>query len=331
MDQSAISDTPITVRRGNLIAVAAPCRTLGPMVAGSLWSLDEIFASDARNKRFLALFILLLSGIAFLLARMTADHLVTPLEAVEKTLRSVSAGDLSGSTGLSRADELGQMTHAFDEMISGLRERKELGKFVSGAIESALDTRTASDEKAHKIMGTVLVTDIRAFTTMSETYPPTEIVEMLNVHMEAMTSAITRHGGRVDRFIGDAVVALFQTPEKDSGMSSALSAAIEMNAAHSAINQERVSSGKFSYLIGIGISTGELMAGTLDGGRRRDFIVIGEPRSMAESLENLSRRGKYTKILVDTLIAKALSGIYLFEAVPHHEASELVRRKDQTG
>jgi len=330
LDQSAISDTPITVRRGNLLAVAAPCRTLGPMVAGSIWSLDEIYSSDTRNKLILALFVLLLSGFAVFLARMTADHLVTPLEAVEKTLRSVSAGDLSGSTGLSRADELGQMTRAFDEMISGLRERRELGKFVSGAIESALDTRNMSDVQAQKIMGTVLVTDIRAFTTMSETYSPTEIVEMLNVHMEAMTAAITRNGGRVDRFIGDAVVALFQTPEKDAGMSSALSAALEMNAAHSAINGDRIASGKFSYAIGIGISSGELMAGTLDGGRRRDFIVIGEPRSMAESLENLSRRGRHTRILVDENVAQALSGTYLFEPVPRQAASEVVMRKAPT-
>lgn len=329
IDHSAISDTPITICRGNQLAVAAPCRTLGPMITASLWSLDEILEADSHKKLLLGLFTMLLGLIAFLLARLTADHLVTPLETVERTLKSVSAGDLSCTTGLERPDELGRMTASFDAMISGLRERRELGKFVSGAIESTLGPGDIQASRASTVMGTILVSDIRSFTTMSESNPPAEIVDLLNVHMEAMTSAIIRHGGRVDRFIGDAVVALFLTPEQNAGASSAVAAALDMNAASDRINQGRRESGTFTYGIGIGIATGELMTGSLDGGRRRDFIVIGEPRSRAEILENRSKKGRHTRIIVDQATAAQVDDTYIFENFPQEHAAELVCRKGE--
>lgn len=327
MDHAAISDTPVTIRRGNYLAVAAPCRTLGPMVTASLWSLDDILADDSRNKNLLALFTILLGLIAYILGRLTSDHLVTPLETVEKTLKCVSSGDLSGRTGLERADELGRMTASFDDMIAGLRERRELGKFVSGAIESAIGSGNMQASRASSVMGTVLVSDIRSFTTMSETHPPAHIVDMLNTHMEAMTAAITRHGGRVDRFIGDAVVALFQAPEQDAGASSAVAAALDMNAASDRINHERRESGTFTYSMGIGIATGELMTGPLDGARRRDFIVIGEPRMRAEILENRTKQGRHTRIIVDNATAAHVDTTYEFEIIPGEDAAELIGRK----
>ncbi|HEY9069011.1 MAG TPA: adenylate/guanylate cyclase domain-containing protein, partial [Candidatus Ozemobacteraceae bacterium] len=328
MDHSALSDTPVTIRRGTRLAVAAPCRTLGPMVTASLWSLDDILATDAWNKALLALFTVLLGLLAYHLARLTADHLVTPLESVDRALRSVTSGNLTVRTGLARVDELGRMTVAFDEMIDGLRERRELGKFVSGAIESSLGREDMETSRAEAITGTILVSDIRSFTTMSESHPPGEIVALLNTHMEAMTAAILRHDGHIDRFIGDAVVALFRKPASDGGASAALAAAIEMNAETNRINQLRANTGSFTYAIGIGIATGDLMTGTLDGGRRRDFVVIGHPRSRAEILENLSKRGRHTHIIVDQETISLLSDAFEFEPLPREQASELVRRKE---
>lgn len=330
MDHSAISDTPVILRRGNLLAVAAPCRTLGPMVTGSILQIDEILDADARNKRLLLLFALTLGIMAFILGRLTADYLVTPLEAVERTLRNVSTGDLTGRTGMARADEIGRMTSSFDEMIDGLRERRELGKFVSGAIDSALDSRGVEKSLAQSVQGTVLVSDVRSFTTMSESHPPADIVALLNTHMEAMTAAIARRGGRIDRFIGDAVVAVFLAPEQTYGASSAVAAAIEMNAATREINRRREEAGTFTYRIGIGIASGELMTGTLDGARRRDFIVIGEPRSRAEALENRSKTGRHTRIILDRTTAALVDTEYLFEEFPEESAVELIdtRRRD---
>lgn len=324
MDQSAISDTPVTLRRGDLLAIAAPCRTLGPMVTGSIWQLDDILAADARNKRLLMLFAFVLGIIAFLLGRLTSDYLVTPLETVERTLGLVSNGDLSGRTGLERSDEIGRMTASFDAMISGLRERRELGKFVSGAIDSALDDRGLRKSLAQSVRGSVLVSDVRSFTTMSESHPPAEIVALLNTHMEAMTSAITRYGGRVDRFIGDAIVAVFLSPEQDSGAASAVAAAIDMNAATQEINRRRTEAGTFTYRIGIGVASGDLMTGTLEGARRRDFIVIGEPRSRAEILENRSKKGRHTRIILDQATAAIVTGMYLFEELPQESAVEVI-------
>jgi len=328
MDHAALADTPITIRRGTLLAVAAPCRTLGPMVTASLWSVDGILDIDARNKSLLALFTALLGVIAYRLARLTADHLVTPLEAVDRTLRNVSSGNLTVRTGLERPDELGQMTVSFDAMIDGLRERRELGKFVSGAIESSLDREDMETARADAFTGTILVSDIRSFTTMSESHPPAEIVDLLNTHMEAMTSAILRHGGHVDRFIGDAVVALFRATGPDAGAHAALLAALEMNAEVERINRLRAVSGSFTYAVGIGIATGELMAGTLAGSRRRDYVVIGTPRGRAEALENLSKRGRHSRIIADEATVSLAGPSFVFEPFPREQAAELVRRRE---
>ncbi|MBP7634043.1 hypothetical protein KBA41_07715 [Candidatus Ozemobacteraceae bacterium] len=324
MDASAISDSPVTLRRGALLAVSVPCRTLGPMVTGSIWELDELTQADTSYKRLLLLFALLLGFIALMLGRLTAEHLVTPLETVEKTLKLVSTGNLSKGTGLERSDEIGRVTASFDAMIAGLRERRELGKFVSGAIDSAFDTAEIIDSHAMSVRGTVLVSDVRSFTTMSESHPPAEIVALLNTHMEAMTAAIGRHGGRVDRFIGDAVVAVFFAPGQDAGASSAVAAAIEMNAATDEINRRRLDAGTFPYGIGIGITTGELMTGSLGGARRRDFIVIGKPRQRAENLENRSKTGRHTRIILDRATAELVSATYLLEELPQESASELI-------
>lgn len=328
MDTSAISDSPVTLRRGPLLAVSAPCRTLGPMVTGSIWELDELHEADTRYKRLLLLFALLLGFIALMLGRLTAEHLVTPLETVEKTLKLVSTGNISRGTGLERSDEIGRMTASFDAMIAGLRERRELGKFVSGAIDSAFEASEALNSHAMSARGTVLVTDVRSFTTMSESHPPAEIVSLLNTHMEAMTAAIARHGGRVDRFIGDAVVAVFFAPAQDAGASSAVAAALEMNAATSEINSRRLAAGTFPYRIGIGVATGDLMTGSLSGARRRDYIVIGEARRRAEGLENRSKSGRHTRIILDRATAELVSDIYSLEELPQESASELIGPKE---
>jgi adenylate cyclase len=135
---------------------------------------------------------------------------------------------------------------------------------------------------------------------MSESNPPLEIVGMLNDYLEVMTLVIQEHGGVIDKFIGDAIMAVFY-PD-DSGRSDeerALVASLDMRDALQKFNKKRVEEGKFEIDNGIGLNTGNVIKGSIGSRKHRvDLTVIGDNVNVAARLESLSKEGKYTKIII---------------------------------
>lgn len=137
---------------------------------------------------------------------------------------------------------------------------------------------------------TILFADIRNFTTLSEQMDPAEVVSLLNSYYPRMINVIFRHQGMVDKFIGDAILAVFgvPAPRPDDAL-RAVRAALAMRRELGVINQERQARGLLSVEIGIGITSGTVISGNIGSERRMDFTVIGDPVNLAARLEGMTK------------------------------------------
>ncbi len=140
---------------------------------------------------------------------------------------------------------------------------------------------------------TILLSDLRGFTAMSERYSAMRMVEALNRYLERMSEIILRHGGTIDKFMGDSIMALFGAPEAMANdVESALRCAIAMQAAMAEINAVNLQMGMAPLYMGIGINTGEVVLGNLGSSYHSEYTVIGDEVNLASRVEAHSLRGQ---------------------------------------
>jgi len=140
---------------------------------------------------------------------------------------------------------------------------------------------------------TVLFADIRGFTRMVSGAEPAEIVSELNLNLTVMSEAVIEHGGTLDKFLGDGIMALFGAPlAHDNDDERAVRAAIEMQRKVKAINQERTSDGRVAMWVGIGIASGPAVVGNIGSNLRMEYTAIGDCVNMASRLQALARGGE---------------------------------------
>jgi adenylate cyclase len=154
---------------------------------------------------------------------------------------------------------------------------------------------------------TILLTDIRNFTTLSEQMDPWNVVELLNTYFPRIINVIFRHQGMVDKFIGDSILAVFGVPvPREDDALRAVRAALEIRGQLQAINKERVRKKQMTVDMGIGITSGTVISGNIGSERRMDYTVIGDPVNLAARLEGLTKEVK-RRILVNERVRDAIS------------------------
>jgi adenylate cyclase len=159
---------------------------------------------------------------------------------------------------------------------------------------------------------TVLFADIRGFTRMSEHAPPEKIVGLLNRYFSAMTDIIFAHGGTLDKYLGDGLMALFGAPTTTpEDASNALNAAVAMQRRILGINQELRSEGLAEIGVGIGMHTGEVTVGYIGSERRSEYTAIGDAVNTAARLESNAKGGE---ILISEATSKAGGARYKLKA-----------------
>lgn len=253
-----------------------------------------------------------LAGVALaaFAALAFARNLSRPVQQLAEHTRQVATGDYSRRLELDRADELGELAGAFNQMTTGLAERDRvrdlLGKVVSPEIATQLlrsDVQLGGEEREV----TVLFSDLRDFTSLSEKLPPAEVLALLNRYLDRMSGIVERHGGVIDKYIGDAIMALFGAPVAlPHAAARAISAAQDMKAALAELNRELAAEGKPALGIGIGINTGRVIAGNMGSATRLNYTVIGDAVNLAARLEGLTKEPIYdARIIVTAATAEA--------------------------
>ena len=226
-------------------------------------------------------------------ALMVSRSITTPLKELLVEMKKVENGILETRVHITSTDEVAVLARGFNGMVEGLRERERIrdvfGKYVSSEIRDQIlkgEVELGGKEES----ATILFCDIRNFTTLSEEHSPAEIVEMLNQYFTEMVRAIRTHGGVVDKFIGDAVMAIFGAfGDVKNHASSALAAAEEMLRrleAHNFLQQTR---GEPIFEIGIGIHTGPVILGNIGSEDRREFTAIGDTVNTASRIESQTK------------------------------------------
>lgn len=254
--------------------------------------------------------ISLVAGIA--LSVIMANFITRKLKALITRVELVARGDYSRHDDIASHDEIGLLSARINEMTQGLLEKSRIMRFVPETLNSLV--KNDSDffrESGVERKVTVLFTDIRNFTGLSESNPPDEMLKMLNGYLETMTAVIKRNGGVVDKFIGDAVMAVFYPDENSDDEIRAVTCAIQMTEELWHFNHARETGGRFKIQIGVGINTGKVIAGMIGSSSGRlDYTVIGDTVNLASRLEGLSRDGKYTKIVVSETTFGAVKNIF---------------------
>ncbi|MDR2807781.1 MAG: adenylate/guanylate cyclase domain-containing protein [Spirochaetaceae bacterium] len=254
----------------------------------------------------------LLVGIASLV--FTSGYLTRPMEAMLRTMQTIiKSNNLNKRVPVFYQDEIGHLSHTFNNMLSELsaaytqikkyafdaaiaqkQEMKIRNVFQLYVPKDVIEEVFASPEKM--LVGSnrntaVLFSDIRSFTTISERMAPDELVNSLNRYFSAMVNIIMDRNGIVDKYIGDAIMAIFGAPTSygNDALSSVLSG-LEMMAALNDFNKLQLSLRAPEFKIGVGISYGIVTVGNIGCNKKMNYTVIGDTVNLASRLEGLTKK-----------------------------------------
>ena len=278
---------------GDDIVFAYPLQSTGWFVLVQVDAADIFSAIRALIGVLLAVTaggILIAIGLGYFFCRR---FITDRIYAVANAARQVSKGNLMARVKGLGDDEIGQLGKSFNQMMEGLlarqREKEVFGHYLSTTIRDKIlkHPDALSGEEAE---AAGLFSDIRGFSSYSENKPPQEVVDMLNRHFSRMVKVIQENGGVVEKFIGDAVMAVFSeyfgTSEPHR---SAVKAAVAMRRELAGLNAEFLKEGKPSIDIGIGIHAGPVVAGNIGSADRKTFTVIGNTVNVASRLEDITK------------------------------------------
>lgn len=254
---------------------------------------DTALESVNRLRKTAALIAGIIILSALLLVYFFAKTISEPIRELKQAADRIKGGDYETRLTPRSGDEVGALTQSFNEMAVGLEEREKLkgalGKFVNPEIaEKAMkgEIKLGGERK----VATIFFSDIRSFTAISEQLEPEEVVEFLNDYMTIMVRIIGEYQGIVDKFIGDAIMAVWGVPEsKGNDALNAVNATIEMRKALLEFNKGRGSPKKPLIKIGCGLNTGPVLAGQIGSEDRLDYTVIGDAVNLASRVESLNK------------------------------------------
>ncbi len=187
-------------------------------------------------------------------------------------------------------DGIGELKAYFNDMVEGLAERERLkdtfGRYVSVEVAKRLMESGAISLGGESIEATVLFSDIRDFTPMSEAMPPQELVRFLNSYFSHVTVPIAEHRGMINKFIGDAVMAVFAPQFGSSAhVDDAVRAALGMREKLATFNALEKKDVRF----GVGVHVGGLVAGNIGTEKRLEYTVIGDTVNIASRIESQNK------------------------------------------
>jgi len=275
---------------------------------------EQVFYKDAQNIALQTIITLCASSaISVLLLVFITGRFTNPLKRIVQAMNKIiETADFSSQVEVEYGDETGvlaqtfnRMTeeldraygqikrYAFDAVLAGKKEERIRQIFQKYVPNDVIERFFASPEKMlvgdnRKI--SILFSDIRSFTTISEGMAPDDLVNSLNRYFSGQVDVIYNRNGVVDKYIGDAIMAFWGAPEKheDDALQSVLSG-LEMIDSLESFNENQRRLGKCEFHIGIGINYGEVTVGNIGSERKMDYTVIGDAVNLASRMEGLTK------------------------------------------
>ncbi|GAP12272.1 adenylate cyclase, family 3 [Longilinea arvoryzae] len=265
-------------------------------------ALEQTFLVRTTQITRLEVFILMVVAILMVIGvGLFLSSLITkPLLKLVHASSEVARGNLEVKVDSGGDDEVAVLAQSFNFMVAGLQEgyiyRDLLGRTVSPEVREQLRQTFGSGNlrlEGQEAVASVLMTDIRGFTTLSEKASPATVFNWLNEYFGRLVPIVVSHGGVVNKFDGDAMLAFFGilprmlNPRRSA--KDACDSAVEMLRAINSLNRERVQRGDPPLLTGIGIHTGVVIAGGLGTSDRLHYTIIGDTVNTSQRLESLTR------------------------------------------
>ena len=251
--------------------------------------------------------------LAFISASVLSKQASNALSKITDTVHEIEKGNFNEELHLKTRDEFSQVAEAINAMEKGLKERERLkisfARYVSSQVFEKImksDTPTKLEGERRKI--TVLFADIRHFTHLAEQLSPEQVVALLNEYFEQMLEAIFSHGGTLDKFIGDGLMAEFGAPLDDPIQEkNAVLSAIAMQKSVKLLGEKWRKEGKPALEIGIGIHTGAAVVGNIGSEQRMEYTAIGDTVNVASRLQ-AATKDLHTQVLISETTFQGLKG-----------------------
>jgi adenylate cyclase len=279
------ANAPIKDGQGNVVAA------LGMDIESS-----QVISRTARILRValtaLGASLLTALGVAIILANRASK----PLYELRRTVEAIGSGDFSARSNLRSKDEFGMVGEAINSMAEGLEERKTLLSSIERyvpykVVDSILHSPESPTLKGERRKLTVLVSDLRGFSEIAESRQPEEVVAFLNRCCEVMSDVIERHGGTLDKFVGDGMMATFGSPNDDPYQEErAVKAALDLQEKISVLSAKCEEENWPVINAGIGIHSGYAVVGSMGSSRHMEYTAIGETVNTAHNLESTTKQ-----------------------------------------
>jgi adenylate cyclase len=244
-----------------------------------------------------------------------SKSILRPIADLQRATQAVREGRYDVFVPVTTGDELGELAASFNQMLEGLAERERLreafGTYLDKSVAEFILSEGFSDDGVETEVS-VLVCDVRDFTEFARQANAKEVVARLNELFEIIVPIITRHGGHIDKFVGDGLLAVFGAPESypdhaDRAVRAACEIATRVN------SDERL-----GLRVGVGVNTGLVVAGSIGGAGRLNFSVIGDAVNVAARVEAATRQIDEDALITEATMRQLSSSIEV-KACGEHE------------
>jgi class 3 adenylate cyclase len=285
--------------------------------------LGQVNASASvvlRNQHHAILITIVVTALAaalgLLFAILVSGGITRPVRLLLEGTREIEAGHLDRSIEVITADEIGQLSAAFNRMVEQLRHKERIretfGRYIDPRVVEGLinQPKLAAAEGQRRVM-TVMFCDMKGFTTLSEGMTPQGLVKVMNRYLSTMSEPIRRHGGVIDKYIGDAIMAYWGPPfvdETDEGQFACL-AAVEMIKRIGTLRKEVTELLGVRVLptecdVRIGIATGEALVGSIGSEIMMNYTIMGDTVNLAARLEAANKLYGGRSLIAEATVAK---------------------------
>jgi len=260
---------------------------------------SEIMEPIIRFRLFFGLAAVALLLVILFLIRRTTCPVAEAVGSIADAAERVRKGDYPPPLKETRSDEIGQLTHSFNEMIEGLKERDLIQQTFGRYVDNSIAEELMSKPEALRLGGekrtvTIMMTDLRNFTTVAEKLKPEEVIRILNRYFSRMISVVQRYEGIIVDFYGDSMLVFFNGLHADvkERAADAVKCALEMQREQEDFTDRVVDEGLPELKMGIGIHTGEVIVGNIGAETRAKYGIVGSDVNLTDRIQSTAGGGQ---------------------------------------